>query len=288
MNVTTITKLASIATDFASKNSPSILAGLAICGTVTTAVMAGKGVLKAERVLREHEMDDDLTEKDIFEDESGSHEVVYYRQPTKKEKLKLTWKCYIPAVLMGGATIACIISGNTISMRRNAALAAAYSLSEEAAREFKEKVVETLGEKKVKKIDQAIAEDKVKDIDERIDKYYDLIPNTGHGNDIIKDLCTGQIFISSIQNVDSAINLVNQKLLEEDVASVSDFYNYMGLDRDDQQFKFGDFLGWTTWNGANLVDFPKRGSILSPAGRPIVTIDYKAYSIFDPRPSASI
>ena len=127
------------------KKSPSILTAIGVGGTVTTAILTGKAALKARDVINAHDMDEELKVETWNEtpgcDDQQYDIHVYYRERTLWEKTKLTWKVWIPPVIMGTATISCILGANTINMKRNIALAAAYSMSEEAAKEFKDKNV---------------------------------------------------------------------------------------------------------------------------------------------------
>ena len=75
--------------------------------------------------------------------------------------VKLTWKVFIPPILMGATSIACIIGANSINTSRNAALAALYSLSETAFREYKNKVIEEIGRNKELKIRDDITKDQI-------------------------------------------------------------------------------------------------------------------------------
>ena len=77
--------------------------------------------------------------------------------------MRLTWRYYVPTAIMGGLTIACIIGANSINLRRNAALAGAYSLTEAALKEYQAKVIETIGDKKEQAIRDDIAKDRVKE-----------------------------------------------------------------------------------------------------------------------------
>ena len=60
---------------------------------------------------------------------------------TKTETVKACWKVYIPAMVTGTASIVCLIGASSVNAKRNAALAAAYTLSDTAFREYKEKVI---------------------------------------------------------------------------------------------------------------------------------------------------
>ena len=141
-----ITKIGKNLGGLISKNSPHILTGIGCAGVVSTAVLAVKATPKATIIL---------------EKEEEYRERKRLQSLTKMEKVKLTWKCYIPAGVMGATTIGCIIGANTVNMRRNAALASLYALSESAFREYKTKVVEEIGKPKETKIRDEIAKDRI-------------------------------------------------------------------------------------------------------------------------------
>ena len=126
-----------------SKHSPQILTGLGVAGLVTTTVLAIKATPKAVRVVEEeaYERKEELTPIEV---------------------VKVAWKCYIPTAISMSTSIACILFASSAHRKRNAALAAAYKLSETALIEYRDKVVETIGEKKEKTVREKIAEDKVK------------------------------------------------------------------------------------------------------------------------------
>ena len=139
-------KLAKLFTDAKktiSKHSPEILTGLGIAGFITTTVMAVKATPKAMWLIEEEK---DTLEKDKL---------------TVVETVKVAWKPYIPAAITGVSSVACIIGASSVNYKRNAALATAYQVSRAALSEYKEKVVETIGEKKEKQIRDKVAKDKI-------------------------------------------------------------------------------------------------------------------------------
>lgn len=103
------------------KHSPEILTGVGVAGMVTTTVMAVRATPKAIRLL---------------EDEK-------HRQNTDKlepiDAVKATWKCYIPAAVTGTVSVACLIGASSVNARRNAALTAAYTLSESTLRDYQKR-----------------------------------------------------------------------------------------------------------------------------------------------------
>ena len=115
------------------KRSPEILIAVGIIGMIGSTVMAVKATPKAIEVI----------ENNTKLDENGNKQ-----EPTNIEKVKLCWKLYLPTVVSASVSIACIVGSNSVNAKRNAALATAYTLSETALRDYTEKVVETIGEKK--------------------------------------------------------------------------------------------------------------------------------------------
>ena len=64
-------------------------------------------------------------------------------------------------VVTGVCSAACIIGASSISARRNAALVTAYTISETALKEYRDKAVEVVGVKKEQAIRDAVAKDKL-------------------------------------------------------------------------------------------------------------------------------
>mgnify|MGYP001151712592 CR=1 FL=1 len=112
------------------RHAPEILTGIGVAGMGTTTILAVKATPKACLLVNDR--------KDELEVE---------KLPAT-ELVKTTWKCYIPAAVTCGASIACLVGASSVNFKRNAALATAYKLSEAALSEYKDAVIETIGEKK--------------------------------------------------------------------------------------------------------------------------------------------
>lgn len=120
------------------KHSPEILTGIGIAGMVTTTVMAVRATPKALKLIGSAELKKANETNIPYEGHNLS----------KTEIIKVTWKCYVPVAITGGLSIACLIGASSVNARRNAALATAYSIAETSLKEYQNKVVETIGEKK--------------------------------------------------------------------------------------------------------------------------------------------
>ena len=142
MDKTVFTKFARNVKLTLAKHGPEILTGIGISGMVTTTILAVRATPKALELIKEaeEERDEPLSKIDV---------------------MKVAWKPYIPAAITGVVSIGCLIGGSSVSNKRTAALAAAYQLSESALSEYKEKVIETIGEKKEQAVREKISESRI-------------------------------------------------------------------------------------------------------------------------------
>lgn len=228
-----------------SKHSPEILTGLGIAGMITTTVLAVKATPKALMCI-----DDAAYEKEEL-------------SLTGVEKVKACWKCYIPAAITGTVSIACLIGASSVNARRNTALATAYKLSETALTEYREKVVETIGEKKERNIKDAIAKDNV----EKNPVMQQNVIITGKGDTLCYDKLFGRYFKSDIDALKKIENELNRRMFSESYISLNDFYYEVGLDGVDA----GEDLGWNIDNGYIDLNF---SSQLSSDGQPCLVVNF--------------
>lgn len=218
----------------ARKHSPAILTGIGIAGMVTTTILAVKATPKALELIeaKKEELDVDPDEK-----------------LTVVETVKTAWKPYVPAVATGLSSVACLVGASTISAKRNAALLSAYHLSTTAFHEYRDKVVETFGEKKEKTVHDAIAKDKV----EQNPVNQSQVIVTKKGNTLCYDPLGDRYFRSDIDKIRRAINDLNYRMTGgmEMYVSLNDFYEAIGLD----PTPLGRAVGWTVNKGMIDVQF---------------------------------
>jgi hypothetical protein len=206
-----------------SKHSPEILTGIGIIGLVTTSVLAVKATPKALKMIEEKKNEEHVDEL------------------TPAETVKVAWKPYIPAAITGVTSIACLIGASSVNVKRNAALAAAYKLSETALIEYRDKVVETIGEKKEQAVRDKVAQ---KQIDDTCPVEIHDVYHTGNGDSLCLDPLSKRLFTSDIEYIRRCENEINRQLIHDicGSASLNEFYDEMGLERTD----VGDILGWST------------------------------------------
>lgn len=251
-----VSKLCKDAKVMVSKRSPEILTGLGIAGMISTTVLAVRATPKALDLIAR-------AEDKKFDNGHGN-------KLTVSEKMKVAWKPYIPAAITGIASISCIIGASSVHAKRNAAIAAAYNLSQTALTEYKEKVVETIGEKKEQAIKDNIAKDKIKK--DPVSKSEVIV--TGKGNTLCYDAFNSRYFYSDIDQIKRAINELNRIMLNQMYVSLNDFYDELNLKHSGN----GDELGWKLDDGFIEVDF---SSQLSDDGRPCLVIEYMVAPRYD-------
>lgn len=228
------------------KYTPEILTGIGIAGMVTTVVLAVKETPKACKLLDERK--DELKTENL----------------PGVEIVKTTWKCYIPAAVTGAASIACIIGANSVHNKRTAAIAAAYKISETALSEYKDKVVEVIGEKKEQAVRDAIDKDHIEN--NPVSKQQVII--TTKGESLCYDAHSGRYFKSDIEQIRRAVNNLNHQMTAGDMyCSLNDFYDEIGLSHTDM----GDELGWSIEDGLLDIDF---GSQITDNGEPCIVLHY--------------
>lgn len=254
-----ISKMIKSARTAIQKHSPEILTGIGIAGMITMAVMAVRATPKALELIKEEQ------NRKASEEETEQCEEL---KPT--EIIKVTWKCYIPSTVIGGMSVLCLIGASSANLRRNAALATAYALSESALKDYQEKVVEVIGEKKERSVRDEVAKGKLA----RAPIADREVIITEKGNTLCFDVISGRYFKSDIDKLRKIENELNRAMRDDMYISLNDFYYEIGL----SDTKMGDDLGWNIDDGYIDLSF---SSQLAEDGTPCLVIDYKVAPKYD-------
>ena len=236
-----------------TKYSPGILTGIGITGMIGATFMAVKATPKALYLI------------EAKKEESEVEEL------TPVETIKTCWKCYIPATLTTVLSAVCLIGASTVSAKRNAALATAYSISEAALREYQEKVVEVVGEKKEKAVRDAVAKDQIER--DPVTKSEVVIIDS-NSNTLCYEPLSGRYFKSTIDKIKKAEIKLDRQMIQEMYVSFNDFYWEIGLDGTD----LGDKMGWNLSKGYMDLSF---SSQLADDGTPCAVIVYGIPPVYD-------
>lgn len=142
---------------FANKNAPALLTGAAVGGVVATVFAAGKAGVKIHYILMEHRESIDSIERQMGGNsiDSGSDALDKAKKAITKETVKEFIPAVLPPVVIGGLTIASIISANRVTSARYATLSAAYSIASASLKDHKE-AIEAIVPKKADEIKENI------------------------------------------------------------------------------------------------------------------------------------
>lgn len=225
------------------KNSPKILTGCAVSGVIGTVIFAVKATPKAQIVLEEKRRE-------------YEGEMPWY------EQAKAVVPVYIPTLAMGSVTIGCIIGATAIASKRNAVLASLYSASELALKNYQQKVVETIGERKEHEVRAAMAKDEMMS---NPVSHANVI-ETGYGGELCYDELSGRYFYSSMDRLRRAENAVNRKIISEMWVSLNEFYSEIGL----ESIELGKDVGWNV-DGMISLGFTTQ---MSDDDRPCIVMQF--------------
>jgi hypothetical protein len=248
-------------------HSTTILTGVGVGGTVATAVLTGRASFKAAKLIDAQPAKLERAMGDAGYTNGEIAAVVVER--TKIEKAKLVWTLYLPPVASGVLTISSIIAANKLSSKKIAALAVAGGISERALQEYKDKVVEKFGDRKSIEVRDDIAQDRVNASAYKAKEVVIL----GTGDVLCYDMLTGRYFQSSVEQIRKAENKVNFELVHNMSASLSYFFEEVGL----EPTSYTDMVGWNSNDPMEVV----LSTVMSPDGRPCIAIDFSKAPVTD-------
>lgn len=240
------------------QNSPTILTGLAVTGFITTVVLVVKAVPKAEKALEKRANAIKKAEAELEGDELKEK-----KTEITVEAVKEIAPAVIPPIVTGATAIACCIGSNSVNLRRQAVLSAAYNVAQSTLAEYKDKLPEIVGKGKAEKVMDAIAEDHVR----KNPPSDNQIIITGDGECLCYDDYSGRYFKSNPEKIREAVNDVNAELMSYMYVSLNDFYRKIGL----ATIKLGDDLGWNINNGQFSVKYT---STLTDNNTPCLVLEY--------------
>lgn len=224
------------------RNSPEILTAFGVTGVITTAYLTAKASFKAAEVLDGTDLPDD-------------------RKDRIKEQIRHTWVLYVPAGVCGVVTIGCIVTGTRAQAQKTAAAVAAYSLTEKAFSEYKEKVAEQIGVNKERTVRDEVAQDKVS---ENPPSTMILVPV--ENNVLCCELYTGRYFWSTMEKINSAVNEINARIVREEYVLLDEFYNLIFIAQTNNSSKMG-------WEDAKLLELAFT-AVLTDENKPCMAFAY--------------
>ena len=256
------------------KHSPEILVVAGVIGTVTSAVMACKATLKVSDVIDETKETIETIHDCVSKGLKTSDGEEYTQEVANKDLtivyIQTGWKfakLYGPAVLLGVASIGCMVGSNHILHKRNIALGAAFTAMDKSFKEYRGRVIERFGKDldrelrfntKEKQIEETVVDENGKET--TVTKTVEIVdPNVAHsiysvvfceGNTgWTKNAELNKVFLLQQQNY------ANDKLRLNGVLTLNEVYDMIGAPRT----AYGQLAGWVYTEdssvGDNFVDF---------------------------------
>lgn len=198
---------------FVKKNASTILTCAGGVGVIATAVLAVKATPKAlERI-------------ETAKEEKG--------EPLSKwETVQVAGPAYIPAIITGASTIACVFGANILNKRQQAALMSAYAFLDNSYKEYKTKVGELYGEEAHTHVREDIIRDKYIDNDVHLEDS---------NKELFYDMFSERYFESTMADVIKAEYEINKKITNLGGAFVNEFYELLDI----PQLDYGTSMGWS-------------------------------------------
>ena len=234
-------------TQYCKDNSASILTGLGAIGVISTAVMAAKATPKALDILED---------KEIYKQEE------YGESLTRFEKVLAMTPAYIPTIMMGMASIACILGANRINQFKQAELMAAYTYLDSSYKEYRRKVKEVFGDKAAARVDAELEKERY-----LLEQYGDPSEKK-----LFYDQFSNRYFEMSIFEILKATYDANRMYSMLGDMSLNQLYEFFNL----QPTELGKSIGWAASKDWECYGF----SWLDISWEPIETPDgLEAYGI---------
>lgn len=199
---------------FLKKNSATILTCVGAAGVIATTVTAVKATPKAIAAI------------EAAKEEKGE-------ELTKTELVKIAGPAYIPSIVLGVSTLACIFGANVLNKRGQASLMSAYALVDSSYKDYRKKVDELYGDDASSQVREGIAKDQYKEqspvlLDDGKRLYYDYYSN--------------RYFEATPYVVQRAEYEVNRALMMDDAVYLNEWYTNLGIETLEHGYDFG----WTT------------------------------------------
>ena len=204
---------------FMRKHSSSILTGISITGVAATGYLSAKGGASAERILRDY--DDGTASKT-------------YEPLTFKERLRLTWKCYISGVVAGALTIGAMACNQYMSAKQIAALTSSVAMLVAGRDQLEDQIRKKYGDKALDELKRSL---KIRNPDKEY--IYVYAEETGKGNLLCYEGFSGRWFRSEEDEVRRNIEEFSNRFKAGDAICWNDFYDILGIEQSHFGFEYG-------------------------------------------------
>ena len=256
------------------KHSPEILVVTGVIGIVTSTVMACKATTKVNDIVTESKKTIDKIHDCVGKGLHTSDGEEYTQEVANKDLAivytQTAWKfvkLYGPSVLIGAASIGCMVGSNRILRKRNVALAAALTTVEKSFKDYRGRVIDRFGKDLDRELRFGIKAKEIKEkvIDENgnettVTKTVEVVdPNTAHSLYSIV-FCEGNTGWTKNAELNKAFliqqqNWANDELRLRGYLTLNEVYEMVGA----PTTAYGQIAGWVYTEdssvGDNFVDF---------------------------------
>ena len=252
------------------KHSPEILMGVGVVGVVATTVTACRATMKLNDILDEcvetrdkiKSVQENPAYDDRYSDEDAQKDLTINYVQTGVKIAKL----YAPSVALGVLSVGCLVGSHSVMQKRNAALSAAYLTVDKSFKEYKQRVIDRVGEEVEKEIRYGIKAEEVVETVTDEDGNETTVTETVKMMDpnLYSDYARFFDEASPYWQKDPEYNLVflkaqqqyaNDLLRAKGRLFLNDVYDMLGIEKT----KAGQIVGWVydpeNPNGDNFVDF---------------------------------
>lgn len=209
------------------KHGANILTAFGILGMISVGVLSSKAAIKAAQI-----------EDTFFTNKKSKNKV---------KTLKNTIKPYIPTILVGSATTACILGSNILNKKRQACLIGLYYTLNEAFVKYREKNKELNGVEADQKILESCARDEIpiqrnKKTLKAKESYSNNLENLFREETyLFYDAISNRYFEATPLTVYSAEYNLCRMFNVFGYVDVNTFYSYLGI----PETKVGAEVGWS-------------------------------------------
>jgi hypothetical protein len=182
------------------------------------------------------------------------------KERTNRETAELVWDCYVPAALTAVSTTGLILMAYRVGDRRAGATQAALLITERAYSEYRDRVVQELGESREQKIRDEIAAARIQA--NPADESLIIATNKV----LCCELYTGRYFECDMETIRQAVNTVNAEVLHNNEATLDELYYLIGLEPSEMSGQFG-------WTSDRLLELTYT-SVLTDKGVPCLAFSY--------------
>lgn len=256
------------------KHSPEILVVTGVIGVVTSTVMACKATTKVNDIVTESKETINKIHDCVGKGLHTSDGEEYTQEVANKDLTivytQTAWKfvkLYGPSVLLGAASIGCMVGSNRILRKRNVALAAALTTVEKSFKDYRGRVIDRFGKDLDRELRFGIKAKEIKEkvIDENgnettVTKTVEVVdPNTAHSLYSIV-FCEGNAGWTKNAELNKVFliqqqNWANDKLRLRGYLTLNEVYEMVGA----PTTAYGQIAGWVYTEdssvGDNFVDF---------------------------------